>query len=85
MILEDADAGELMEKLLWFDRLESILLTGSVPEQSDLQQLQKQYPDIFFLWKMDALGMTLETDITSLFIRIIGKRRTVESHHGFLP
>jgi len=66
MILEDADAGELMEKLLWFDRLESILLTGSVPEQSDLQQLQKQYPDIFFLWKMDALGMTLETDITSL-------------------
>lgn len=66
MVLEDADPEELMEKLPWFSRLESILLTGTVPEQAALQQLQKQFPDIFFLWKMDALGMTLETDLTQL-------------------
>ena len=66
LLLEDADAAELAEKLVWFSRLESVLLTGRVPEQAELQQLQQQYPDIFFLWKMDALGMTLETDMTEL-------------------
>lgn len=66
LILHDADPEELMEKLIWFDRLESVLLTGSVPEQEKLQQLQEQYPHTFFLWKMDALGMSLETDLTEL-------------------
>lgn len=66
MALEDASAEELMKKLAWFDRLESVLLTGTLPEQAELGQLQRQYPEVFFLWKMDALGMTLETDMTEL-------------------
>ena len=66
LILENADVQELTEKLLWFENLESVLLTGVIPEETALKQLQQQYPQIFFLWKMDALGMTLETDMVEL-------------------
>lgn len=66
LALHDADPEELTSKLCWFENLESVLLTGTIPEQTALQALQSQYPDIFFLWKMDALGMTLETDIEEL-------------------
>lgn len=66
LLLTDADADDLMEKLIWFDNLESVLLTGTVPEQSQLKALQQQYPEVFFLWKMDALGMSLETDLEIL-------------------
>ena len=62
LALKDAEYGELTEKLARFPRLESVLLTGTMPEQSQLQQLQSQYPEIFFLWKMEAMGKMLETD-----------------------
>ena len=66
LALTDADAGDLMEKLQWFENLESVLLTGAVPAQDDLKALQAQYPEVFFLWRLEALGLSLETDITEL-------------------
>ena len=62
LILQDADPAELLEKLVWFDKLESVLLTGRIPAQTDLKLLQEQYSDIVFLWKLDIQGMSLETD-----------------------
>ena len=66
LALKDASFEELKEKLVWFPRLESVLLTGAMPEQEQLQQLQRTYPDVFFLWKMEAMGKTLETDLEEL-------------------
>ena len=66
MALENADPRELMEKLALFEKLESILLTGAVPEEEDLRQLQESYPEVFFLWKLETMGMTLETDLEEL-------------------
>lgn len=66
LVLRDADPEELLEKLVWFEKLESVLLTGQVPGQIALNELQRQYPHIFFLWKMEAMGMVLETDLESL-------------------
>ena len=66
MALENADPGELMEKLPLFEKLESILLTGSIPAEEDLRQLQEAYPQVFFLWKLETMGMTLETDLEEL-------------------
>lgn len=66
MVLEDADPQELMEKLPLFGKLESVLLTGKIPGEAQLRQLQETYPQVFFLWKLEALGMTLETDLTEL-------------------
>lgn len=84
MILEDADAGELMEKLPWFQRLESILFTGEIPGQTELELLQRQFSDVFFLWKMEALGMTLETDMTELDLSRI-RLDSVEELRSLLP
>ena len=66
MALENADAGELLEKLALFEDLESILLTGTVPQETELRQLQETYPEVFFLWKLETMGMTLETDLEEL-------------------
>ena len=66
LVLADADPGELTEKLGSFDNLKSVLLTGNIPEHSALRALQSRYPEIFFLWKMEAMGMSLETDLEKL-------------------
>ena len=84
VILQDADSSELMEKLQWFQSLESVMLTGTVPSQSELQQLQSRFPEVFFLWKLDALGMSLETDITSLDLSGI-PLSSVEELENLLP
>ena len=87
LLLEDADVQELMEKLVWFEKLESVLLTGRVPDQAELQQLQRQYPEVFFLWKMDAMGMTLETDLETLDLTgvALDNAREVEQLLPYFP
>ena len=66
LIVEDADPEELMQKLHLFPALESVLLTGEVPRLEELKKLQQQLPEVFFLWKMQMLGRTLETDMEYL-------------------
>ena len=84
LALADADPGELTEKLSSFGNLKSVLLTGSIPEQSVLQALQSRYPEIFFLWKMDAMGMTLETDLEELDLSDV-RLDSVEELEQLLP
>lgn len=66
LAVADADAEELMKKLPLFSDLESVLLTGSVPDLKVLQELQQQFPEVLFLWKMHLLGRELETDMEYL-------------------
>lgn len=66
LVAEDADAEELMQKLGLLTDLESILLTGDIPELDALKAMQKKFPEVLFLWKMNVFGRTLETDITYL-------------------
>jgi len=66
LILRDADPEELAGKLSWFPKLESVLFTGTIPKRNMLKSLQEEYPHIFFLWKMETMGMELETDVESL-------------------
>ena len=84
MILSDADPCELMEKLQWFRNLESVMLTGEIPAQTELHQLQDRYPEVFFLWKLEALGLSLETDITELDLSAI-PMYSVEELENLLP
>ena len=66
LMLRNADARELEERLPLFSRLESVLLTGQLPPLPELRALQEAFPEVFFLWKMDAFGQELETDMTAL-------------------
>ena len=84
LALENADVRELTERLDLLESLQSVLLTGTVPESAQLQALQQQYPAVFFLWKMDVLGMSLETDLTQLDLSGIFLRDVAELE-GLLP
>lgn len=84
LILQNADPNELAEKLVWFENLESVLLTGVVPDQQDLQSLQALYPQVCFLWKLEAMGMALETDVESLDLPD-GVLGSVEELENLLP
>lgn len=66
LILRDADPEELRERLPFLPALQSVLLTGAVPEKENLSDLMAEFPEIFFLWKMDAFGTTVETETQSL-------------------
>ena len=84
LALTDADVPELMEKLRWFENLESILLTGAVPPQEDLKLLQEEYPDVFFLWRLEAFGLSLETDMTALDLTA-APLHSIEELEALLP
>lgn len=84
MVLQDADPAELGKKLDLFPKLESVMLTGVIPARQELNDLQMQYPEIFFLWKMEAMGMTLETDMIQLDLSGI-RLETVEALDALLP
>lgn len=78
LAVADADAEELLQKLPLFPKLESILLTGEVPALQTLQQLQQQFPQVLFLWKMQLLGRDLETDMEYLDLSGAALTDTVE-------
>ena len=64
MVVENADPVELQQKLPCLTGLQSVMLTGEIPERTALLELQEAFPDIFFFWKMEFLGTTVETDMT---------------------
>lgn len=84
LVIADADAQELLERLPCFYRLESVMLTGKLPGLEELSALQERFPQVFFLWKMKALGMTLETDMTSLNLSHLGPE-ALEEAAALLP
>ncbi len=84
LALQDADAQELSRRLSLFDHLDSVLLTGAIPSRQEMEALQKQYPDIFFLWKLKALDRELETDIETLDLPD-GMLQSVEELEALLP
>ena len=78
ILVSDASVQELTEKLRLFSNLESVMLTGNVPDLPALQELQDQYPEVFFLWKVEAFGRTLETDSSYLDLSGAGLKNTRE-------
>lgn len=84
LILRDANPEELLEKLPGLPGLQSVLLTGSIPERETLEDLMAAFPDIFFFWKMDAFGMTVETEMTELNLSGVSLENAGELR-GFLP
>lgn len=84
LVLLDADPAELMDKLDLFPRLESVMLLGTIPDLQTLRKLQECCPEVFFFWQMEALGKTLETDMTELDLSDI-RLKSVEELASVLP
>ena len=64
--VKDAEPEELLEKLSLFPALETVVLTGTVPELETLDKLQQTFPEVFFQWEQQLLGQTLEADMAYL-------------------
>ena len=64
--VKDAAPEELLEKLSLFPALETVALTGTVPELEILDALRKAYPEVFFQWEQQLLGQRLEADMAYL-------------------
>ena len=62
----DGDAEELLRKLPLFPQLESVVLTGNVPQLDSLAALQQRFPEVLFQWKLPLMGRNLETDMAYL-------------------
>ena len=62
----DADAAELMENLKYFPQLESVTLTGIVPDHAAMDALLEAYPDVDFIWDFLLCGVTVNSNATEI-------------------
>ena len=69
LVLENATAEELSRKLPCFPWLQKLLLTGTLPELEDLQQLQNRFPLVHISWETQLGSTTISSDITQLDLR----------------
>ena len=69
LTLENATAQELARKLSYFPWLQNLLLTGTLPELTELQQLQNQFPLVHISWESHLGNATISSDITQLDLR----------------
>ena len=66
MTVADADVPELERTLHFFDKLAKVTLTGTIPEQPELDDLIATFPDIFFLWQVPVGNITVGSDAVEL-------------------
>ena len=87
VILENATMEELQERLPYLPALQSVFLTGTVPERQELTALMEAFPDIFFLWKMNVLGASVETDLQVLDIShtVLENARQLRDFLPYMP
>ena len=66
MTVADADVPELERTLHFFDKLAKVTLTGTLPNQGELDDLIATFPDIFFLWQVPVGSTTVGSDAVEL-------------------
>ena len=66
MTIADADVPELERALHFFDKLAKVTLTGTLPNQGELDDLIATFPDIFFLWQVPVGNITVGSDAVEL-------------------
>lgn len=58
--LENADLGELEEKLGYLPNVHTLHLMGTLPDMEQLQKLLKKYPTVALSWQVDVADSVLE-------------------------
>ena len=64
--LADADAEELMTQLQYLPQLETLTLTGTVPDNDTMYELKQAFPDIEFIWDFTLCGITVNSSAVEL-------------------
>lgn len=66
LTLQNADGAELLENLPYLPKVETLHLTGALPEREELDRLVLAFPGISVSWQIDAFGMTLDRSTAQL-------------------
>jgi len=88
----DPDVQELREKLPWLPALETLTLTGTLPEPEELEELGQAYPQVELRWEislgeevllstaeqLDLRGSTLSGEAVKSLLRWLPEVRTVD-------
>ena len=68
----DPDAEELMTKLVYLPRIQTITLGGNLPSNDEILALKEAYPNITFFWNFTVCGV--QTNSLAEFIDLSGIR-----------
>ena len=64
--LADADPAELMEKLVYLPKLESLTFTGNIPSNDAIYELKQAYPNVEFIWDFILCGVTVNSNAVEI-------------------
>ena len=78
LTVQDPDLSELEAVLPYLPQLETLTLTGTLPANQEIHQLQKAYPDICFVWSFPLCGVEVSTMDSMIVLSNIPMESTQE-------
>ncbi len=61
LTIQDPNLNELAAVLPYLPQLETITLTGTLPSNEEIHQLQVEYPNVCFVWSFNLCGLEVST------------------------
>lgn len=71
LTVENADPFQLDAALVCLRKLKKVTFTGTTPDDLQIVQWKKAYPDITFVWSFDVFGITATSLDTELYLNDI--------------
>lgn len=78
LTVQDPDLEELGSVLPYLPQLQTISLTGTLPNNEDIHKLQAAFPGVDFIWNFQLFGMDVSTAATELDLSGITMSSTQE-------
>lgn len=76
--LQDPDISELGEVLPYLPELQTVTLTGKLPDNREIHQLQLAYPNVRFIWSFSLCGLEVNTQDSFIELSNIPMESTQE-------
>ena len=78
LTVQDPDLEELKAALPYLPALQTLQLTGSLPDNEDIHQLQKAHPAVKFIWTLTLCGKEVSTAAKAIDLSNIPMEDTQE-------
>ena len=78
LTIQDPDLDELKAVLPYLPALQTLQLTGSLPDNQDIHQLQEAFPAVEFIWTLTLFGKEITTAASTIDLSNIPMEDTRE-------
>ena len=87
LVLTDADAGELEQKLAYLPQVTQVALQGNLPAGEALRALTAAYPNVKFSWAHEVLGVAADSETKVLTLTDVPTEQipTLQAELAYLP